>query len=38
MNTIATLLSSTIIKYATLKVVKGVPHGMCKDLMAFRKA
>jgi hypothetical protein len=38
MNSIATLLSSTIIKYAKLKVVKEVPHGMCKDLMAFRTA
>jgi len=38
MNTIAALRSSTIIRNATLKVVKGVPHGMRKDLTAFLKA
>jgi non-heme chloroperoxidase len=40
------LLSSKIIKNATLKVYKGAPHGMCttlkgrvnEDLLAFCKA
>jgi pimeloyl-ACP methyl ester carboxylesterase len=40
------LLSSKIIKNATLKVIKGAPHGMCtthkdpvnEDLLAFLKA
>jgi len=40
------LLSSKIIKNATLKVIKGAPHGMCtthknqvnEELLAFLKA